>query len=90
MAVREVAPVFRFLCNGCGAVEDMPSKSRPKYWSDFHILRDAYDYQGCAVADGSVRLQLCLECSNDAATALNQALDKRKALSTPPAKERGR
>ena len=79
MAVREIAAVFRFACDGCGATDDMSSKSRPKYWSDLHILREAYDYQGYAVADGSVKLTLCLECGNAAATAVNEALDARRA-----------
>jgi hypothetical protein len=79
MAVREIAASFRFACDGCGDTEEMPSKSRPKYWSDLHILRDAYDYQGCAVADGSVKLTLCLACGNAATTALNKALDERRA-----------
>jgi hypothetical protein len=79
MAVREIPGSFRFVCDGCGAEEEMLSKSRPKYWSDLHILRDAYDYQGCAVADGSVKLLLCLECGNAAAGALNKTLEDRKA-----------
>jgi hypothetical protein len=78
MAVREIAASFRFACDGCGATEEMASKSRPKYWSDLHILRDAYDFQGCAVADGSVRLTLCLDCGATAVEAVNKALDARK------------
>lgn len=83
MAVSEVTATWRFTCDGCKAVEVLPTKSRPKYWSDFHILRDAYDYQGCAVADGSVKLLLCPECGNAAAGALNKALDERKAAVSP-------
>lgn len=83
MAVREIAARFAYACDGCGASEDMPNEQRPKHWSDLHILRDAYDFQGCAVADGSVKLTLCLECGNAAATAVNKALDDRRAALRP-------
>ncbi len=78
MAVREVTAKFEHVCDSCKAVETMPSKSRPKYWSDLHILRDAYDWQGAAVADGSVKLLLCLECGEAATKALNAALDEKR------------
>lgn len=87
MAVQEIAATFRYACDGCGATETMPRKDRPRYWSDFHILRDAYDFQGCAVADGSVRLTLCVECGNAAATAVNKALDERYALASQDGRE---
>lgn len=79
MSIIEVAAKFRFACDGCGKTEEGPTRSRPKYWSDLHILRDAYDFQGCAVADGSVKLLLCLDCGEAAATVLNAALDARRA-----------
>lgn len=79
MAVREIPGAFDHICDGCKSTERTNSKSRPKYWSDFHILRDAYDYQGCAAADGSVKLLLCIECGNLAATAVNRAIDERLA-----------
>lgn len=78
MSLRKIEENFRHICDGCGAEETTASTSRPTHWSDLHILRDAYDFQGCAVADGSVKLNLCLGCGNAAATALNQALDGRK------------
>lgn len=80
MAVREIPAAFEMVCDGCGAVETKANKSRPAYWSDFHILRDAYDFQGCAVADGSVKLLLCLKCGEAAAKALNTTLDERRQL----------
>lgn len=79
MAVREIAAKFEMVCDGCGAVQASVSKSRPAHWSDFHILRDAYDFQGAAVADGSVKLLLCLECGGLAAKAVNAAIDERRA-----------
>lgn len=79
MALREIAPSFEAICDCCKAVETMNSRGRPKYWSDFHILRDAYDYQGCAVADGSVKLLLCLKCGEAATKAVNAAFDQIRA-----------
>lgn len=80
MAIREVAAQFEHVCDSCKVVETSATRSRPKYWSDFHILRDAYDFQGAAVADGSVKLLLCLACSDAAAKAVNAAIDERRAL----------
>jgi hypothetical protein len=81
MAVREIAASWHWVCDGCGANTVTPSRARPKYWNDLQILRDAYDYQGCVVADGSVKLTLCLACGVAAATAINEALDGRRAAS---------
>jgi hypothetical protein len=79
MAIREQPVAWIFTCDGCGATETQPSKTRPKYWSDLHILRDAYDYQGAAVGDGAVKLTICLGCGEAATKAINAALDQRKS-----------
>lgn len=76
MAVREIAASFEFVCDGCKAVETKATNSRPAYWSDFHILRDAYDFQGNACADGSVKLLLCMDCSEATTKAVNAVLAK--------------
>lgn len=86
MAVTEIQATWRFTCDGCKATEESKTKSRPRYWSDLHILRDAYDYQGCAVADGSVKLLLCADCALAATTAVNKAIDERRAATPPETK----
>lgn len=78
MAIREIAASFEHICDGCQTVKTSLSKSRPKYWCDFHILRDAYDFQGCAVADASVKRTLCGDCSTAAAEAVNKAIEERR------------
>lgn len=79
MAVREIPAAFEMRCDCCGKIETSASKGRPAHWSDFHILRDAYDFQGAAVADGSVKLLLCLECSEPITKAVNAAVDDLRA-----------
>lgn len=74
MAVREIPAAVIMVCDGCGKEIEQPSKNRPAHWSDLHILRDAYDFQGCAVADASVRRQLCSECSTVVFHAVNTAI----------------
>ena len=80
MAVREIPISYEHKCDGCGATETSASKSRPKHWIDLHILRDAYDYQGQAVADGSVKLLLCLDCAEPATKAINEVIDERRKV----------
>lgn len=79
MAVTEIYATWRATCDCCKATEEMASRGRPKYWIDLHILRDAYDFQGCAVADGSVKLLLCKACADSAQKALNASFDERRA-----------
>lgn len=75
MAVREIPAAFLFTCDGCGTEESMKSKSRPTYWADLIIQQDAYDFQSCAVADGTVRRLLCGNCKTRIVAALNAALN---------------
>ena len=77
MAVREIAASFEVKCDGCGKVVTQPSKNRPLHWTDLHILRDLYDFQGAACADGSVKRVLCDECSTVVFQAVNDAISAR-------------
>lgn len=79
MAVREIAATFEAVCDCCKETEAMPRMGRPKYWCDLHILRDAYDFQGAAVADGSVKLLLCLSCGEKITKAMNAVFDQVRA-----------
>lgn len=74
MAVCEIPTQFIAECDGCRTTVAMTSKGRPAHWADLIIAQDAYDYQGAAVADGTVRRLLCRECTNKAAAAINAAL----------------
>ena len=80
MAVREIPASYESTCDGCGAKYASASKSRPPHWSNLIIERDAYDFQGCAVADGTIRRLLCDVCANAAAKAINEAIARRAAL----------
>lgn len=81
MSVRKIEASYEHVCDGCRAMERTASTSRPKYWADMHILQDAYDHQGCAVADGSVKRLLCADCTSAVAAAANAAIsDRRTAL----------
>lgn len=79
MALTEVQATWRAACDCCKAIVEMASKRRPAHWIELHILRDAYDFQGAAVADGSVKLLLCVPCSKAAVDAMNESFDERRA-----------
>jgi hypothetical protein len=81
MAVREIPKSFEYTCDICG-MEHLQENasghytdSRPPHWSRLTLARDAYDYQGCAGADATVKLLLCEKCSERAVAAIN-GLDK--------------
>lgn len=79
MAIRHIPEIVVFICDGCSAEQkaDGEYQRRPKYWSTLRVERDAYDYQGCAVADGSIERMLCRECSTKLENAINQALNRK-------------
>lgn len=83
MAIREIAASFEHICDGCKKVETTATKHRPNHWIDFNILRDAYDFQGHAAADGSTRLTLCYGCGDIVIKMVNKAIDERRAAMTP-------
>ncbi len=84
MAVTEVPKSYIYTCDSCGETHTQEnanghySNSRPSYWSNLIIEKDAYDYQGAAVADGSVRLLLCNKCTSDIIDAVNEVAKKVK------------
>lgn len=82
MGVRKIPAAFEQKCDGCGKVEQTASDSRPAHWCDLIIAQDAYDFQGAAVADGTVRRLLCQECKTTVADAINTAIRARTALSS--------
>lgn len=74
MAVREIAAQFEHTCDGCGKVENQSSRSRPKYWTGLKIEADAYDFQGCAVANAGVDRVLCGDCTRIVHKAVNESI----------------
>ena len=81
MAIRVIPTKTIFVCDGCGKEvdSDHPLRlDRPKYWASLRVEADAYDFQGQAVADGSVRLLLCDECKTVVTEAVREALKERK------------
>lgn len=83
MGSREIPATFEHTCDSCGASKTTKAQTRPSYWSNLTIGRDAYDYHGIAVADGTIKRLLCDGCSDKATKALNQiATEAREALSS--------
>ena len=78
MGVTHIPATFRHTCDGCGVSLDTSSKDRPKFWCSLILRRDAYDYHGCAVADGTREFLLCDVCADGAAAAVNAALASRR------------
>lgn len=80
MAVTDLPARKLFKCDCCGATtEESASTSRPSHWCNLHVLRDAYDFQGCAVADASVKLLLCTPCTTATVAAVNAVVDEVRA-----------
>lgn len=82
MAMREIPAAFEFTCDGCGVTRSGRTKDRPAYWGELILAQDAYDYQGCAVADGTIRHTLCDECRRAVIATVNTAIAARASLQT--------
>lgn len=80
MPTTEIPAAFKHVCDGCEAVQQSQSRTRPAYWCDLTVAQDAYDYQGHAVADGTIRKLLCDECKRAVVHAVNL---NRQARRTP-------
>ncbi len=80
MAIREIPAAFEHACDACGKAVQKPTKSRPEYWCGLVVEQDAYDYQGHAVADATIRRVLCGECKTVVVKAINDSIAARAAL----------
>lgn len=82
MSIREIPRAFVYVCDGCKTEHTQEnagghySHSRPPHWASIKIGRDAYDFQGAAVADGSIERLLCEECATKTIASINAALSK--------------
>ncbi len=79
MSVREIPAAYEFKCDVCGAVVEGTSNSRPTFWGELNVIKDAHDYQGCAVADGSVKRLLCEKCLSAIGKAVNDTAEELRA-----------
>jgi len=82
MAIREIPKSYEYTCDGCQFVHIQENasghyfNSRPPHWASLTFARDAYDYQGAACADATVKRLLCAMCAGKVALAINAALVK--------------
>ena len=78
MSVAVKPALHRYTCDGCSLVVEPTVHGRPKHWSELVIHRDLYDFQGMACADGTLRRDLCADCSNTVYEAINKTIKERK------------
>lgn len=76
MAVEKIPEQVRFKCDACGNIESVAPHSRPRHWAKLILQRDCYDWQGIAVADGTVTRDLCGGCHECMEKAINEAFKK--------------
>lgn len=72
MSIKTIPQKYEYKCDSCGAIEPTRSKSPPKYWGKLTLEQDAYDYQGVAIADGTVTIDLCRECKETIVSKINE------------------
>lgn len=78
MAIREIPKSYEYQCDRCNVIHKQENAgghytdSRPPMWSRLTLAQDAHDYQGAAVADGTIKLLLCRTCTN----AVNVIVEK--------------
>jgi hypothetical protein len=81
MGVREIPKSFEYTCDACAKVHTQRnanghySDSRPPYWSRLTLAQDAHDFQGAAVADGTIKRLLCDDCTPRVSAAINKAIE---------------
>lgn len=78
MAVTEIPTTWRYICDGCHKENEQKHKVLfPSYWSHLTLASHCYDYQGSAVADGTITRLLCEDCTTKVAKAINEATEKK-------------
>lgn len=73
MSVSETPRQFKFTCDSCGATVSQETMTRPKFWSTLFLEIDHYDSQGPAVANGTIKRDLCYTCSGVVVDIINKA-----------------
>lgn len=84
MSIIEIPRQFKYVCDTCGKIHVQEnanghySDSRPPHWGRLIIRQDAHDYQGQAVADGTIERLLCSDCHPSVIDAINAWHNARK------------
>lgn len=82
MGIQEIRKSYIYTCDACGKehiqknAKGYYSDSRPPHWSRLVLNQDAHDFQGAAVADGTIKRLLCEDCTPKVAAAVNAAIRK--------------
>lgn len=69
MGVREIPKAYEYTCDQCGEKHRQENaaghytNSRPPRWSWLTFARDALDYQGLPIGDGTIKRLLCSDCT---------------------------
>jgi hypothetical protein len=78
--MREAIPSStKFTCDCCRneKIVEGTEVQFPPYWSILTLKRDAYDFQGSAVASATTMRHLCDLCTELVSNAINTVLEKR-------------
>ena len=84
MAIREIPRAFEYICDVCGKTHRQENAgghytdSRPDHWERLTLARHAYDYQGQAVADGTIKRLICDDCAPGLQKAINDWSEARR------------
>lgn len=81
MGLNRIPPTYEHICDGCKATHVSASSARPRYWCDLTVAQEAYDFQGNAVANGSIERLLCPICKEKVVAAINSAMSDLPAKS---------
>jgi len=74
MAIKEISKSYIFICDGCRKEHRQEHLRRPSHWMKFILERNALDYQGHAVADGTIKRLLCDVCGEKIGEAINKVV----------------
>jgi hypothetical protein len=79
MAIEEIPTAFRYICDSCGKIHLQENaaghytNSCPPHWGMLTLAQVAYDFQGAACADATIKRLLCPECKDQTVEAINEA-----------------
>lgn len=80
MAIITIPQSYKYICDSCGKshlqqnASGHYTDSRPPHWARLTIAQHAYDFQGAAVADGTISKLLCEYCTGLISEAINRVV----------------